>query len=250
MSTPSKFSSIHDAARYVNEELHRRSVLPASRKLLFPTIDDTLEPQLARINNDKLIINTIHKLLKRLDEAEDATVEDLTPKDHTLDIDDNGSFSVKARGTSENKVVKPDSRHAQVSLRRYEVTLEQLRSRLKQKGPDLTWSTQPIPEQQTKKPSVEANGDEATTVLLGSLIHHKAVSAAVLGHMIDFLQSCNGYLYTRCVHDCGCQLPPKIQLDLPDNSRKDAESGLSETVQKLQELLNDWYDIAKLLQDD
>ncbi|SCV00466.1 LAME_0G09890g1_1 [Lachancea meyersii CBS 8951] len=251
MGAPSKFSSIRDAAQYVNEELQRRSLLPASRKLQFQTIDEvTLEPHLARINNDKLIINTFHKLLKRLEELESRDVAIDVPRDSSPLL--KSSIGSRTKPILEKKIAKPWSRQPQVSARRNEVMLEQLRARLKLDGPDLTWSTRPVPEADESQ-SKEATND-SLTVLLKALAMHKSESSAALLQTVEFLHNCNGYLYTRCVHNCECQVPLKVQLrveeDSPDQELHNSEPELRHTLDKLQELMNDWYDIAQLLEKD
>ncbi|SCU87453.1 LAFA_0E06832g1_1 [Lachancea sp. 'fantastica'] len=244
MSATSKFLSVHDAAQYVNDELHRRSLLPASRKLQFQTIDESaLKPHLTRINNDKLTINTIHKLLKRIDELESLTVPVESPEDSfsTLKIPTGN----QAKPAPEKRISKllSQQRHQQVCARRTEVMLEQLRARLKQDGPDLTWSTRPIPEVKDGMP-LDENSD-VVTQQLRSLAGHKATSSAALEQLAGFLHDCNGYLYTKCVHHHECQIPDKIELTSVVEASVDLE--LQTSIGKLQELMNDWYDIAELL---
>ncbi|SCU85750.1 LANO_0C05204g1_1 [Lachancea nothofagi CBS 11611] len=251
MSSPSKFSSIHDAAQYVNDELQRRAILPAPRRLLFHTVDDlTLEPQLTRINNDKLIINTIHKLLKKLDEAENPESRADSPKDLTPTL--NSPPTIRGKLNSDKKVVKSASRQTQVALRRHEVILEQLRAKLKHDGPDLTWFTRPIPRSHGIEQLKSSN--DTTTILLQNLISHKTTTSAALDKIVDFLQSCNGFLYTRCVHDCECQVPSRVDLRFNETNTSlkqlDTDDNLGESLLKLQELLNDWHDIAKLIGND
>ncbi|CEP63319.1 uncharacterized protein LALA0_S07e07426g [Lachancea lanzarotensis] len=245
MGAPSKFSSVHDAAQYVNDELHRRSLLPASRKLQFPSLDEAaLKPHSNRINNDKLTINTVHKLLKRLDALESLNVPVQSLEDTTSML--RIPIENQPRLVAEKKIVKPSlqQRHQQVSARRSEVMLEQLRARLKQEGPDLTWSTRPIPEAVDVTNQKESS--DCITLQLRNLASHKATSSAALKQLIGFLHECNGYLYTRCVHNYECQVPDKIELDLT-TGESSVDPELRGSLDKLQELINDWHDIAELL---
>ncbi|CUS22581.1 LAQU0S06e01288g1_1 [Lachancea quebecensis] len=249
----SRFSSIHDAASYVNEELHRRALLPASQKLRFRSTDDkALQPQLASVNNDKLVINTIHKLLKALDRAELASETDSI---ETPELPSPKPKPAPARiSPYKTKVVKPTSRHTLASLRRYEVTIEQLRDKLRLDGPDLTWQISPLPE-----PSVHVTSDDSSrdqdagtvSVLLRKLIAHRAGSEKVLAAVTEFLQASNSFLYTRCVHNCECSVPPPIAIAPTQENATEQDSAepaeLEEHLSKLQELVDDWHDIAQLL---
>lgn len=249
----SRFPSIHDAASYVNEELHRRALLPASQKLRFRSTDDkALQPQLASVNNDRLLINTIHKLLKALDRAEQ--VPETGPAE-AVELPSPKPKPAPARASPpKTKVVKPTSRHTLASLRRYEVTIEQLRDKLRLDGPDLTWQVSPLPEPSAHVTSNKLTRDQdpdATTALLRKLIAHRDGSEKALAAVTEFLQASNSFLYTRCVHNCECSVPPPVAIAQKQEKAEEpdlvAPIELAECLGKLQELVDDWHDIAQLL---
>lgn len=248
MSSPkSKFSSIHDAAQYVNDELHRHALLPASQKLRFRSTDEAaLVPQLAGVNNDKLVINTIHKLLKTLKEAEQRTIT--VPESPKIRVSPRPTLLDTAKTQPAQSASKRVSKHTQASLRRYEVTVEQLRDRLRLEGPDLTWHTVPLkPDESQEEKSRDEARDEAntTSLLLQELLEHRELASKALQTVLLFVQASNSFLYTRCVHNCECAVPEPVKI--PNITQKENNSELATTLDKLQELVDDWRDIAALL---
>ncbi|SCW00598.1 LAFE_0C07734g1_1 [Lachancea fermentati] len=248
-----KFSRVHDAAGYINSELRRRNLLQGQQKILFRSVDDdALQTQLASINNDKLLINTFHKLLRALDAAESHPSSKSPPSSTPSPPSrrpprEYSSPSVNSR-TAPDRISK-SRRQDLASSRRNEVLIEQLRGKLHRHSEDMTWKVAPIGEVARENGDEDASGileaADHTSTMLQALFKSRDRMACALTGLNDFLQASNAFLYTKYVHGCDCQVPQPVDLS---QSVSTIQTDPSDTIQHLQELVNDWHDIANLLE--
>ncbi|SCV00645.1 LAMI_0G06414g1_1 [Lachancea mirantina] len=255
-----RFSRVHDAAQYVNDQLRARNLVADSQRLCFASVDDTqLGSQLARIQNDKLVINTIHKLLQALADAESA-IEEVSHGESQTPIPAVAAAAAPAAAASvprvARRVSKPRPRQTIAAARRQQLALEQLRARVADPDRDRTWW---CAESSLARPDeTELDADHVTSApsplpqaesrLLRRVLEREHLSELALRNLATFLHDANGFLYTRCVHQCERELPKRIDLASEDT---DGIADVSETTDavtlRLQELVNDWHDIAALL---
>lgn len=284
-----KFDKIAEAAAYINDRLVKKGFIKSNEKLLFnsvnyevlvsndkPNVDDTngvngenprhhsVESDsknempsaglisMSMINNDKLVINTMHKLLKALEKTEERCqlVHKSVPSD-VAPIKESPPAPERIR-TAPYRISKPivtkvpapplpksKDKSQLVQLRRYKIMVEQLRLQLHGKAnkSDVTWSSSSAIMGSANN-EAQTKADNASD-LLRKLIQENSVNNRVMYHLYLFLELVNKYVYSKFVLQIDCDTPERIPLD--------RETTSTTTTQELQELVNDFYEIIDLL---
>ncbi|AMD22894.1 HHR125Cp [Eremothecium sinecaudum] len=266
-----KYERLEDAATFINERLRRAGYLRDIETICVhgapesPLLADTAAGLVteAQIANDKLVINTLNKLLNGIEAlqkqllAQEGRIKQLQrERPRSRDTSPSATKSHSRPSASPTPVPpiaitaqpapalnRPQSRSirkpiidraAQAQLRKYRLFIHHLRSQLRTSSrntrpQDLTWHQVALPDVK-KRPIPPVTTDLSKS--LCSLTKQHAASQAALKDAKTFIEDANRYVYTRFVLDLRPS-PPQS----PHTSRDPA----------LAELFRDWHEIRRIL---
>lgn len=240
-----KFDKINEACDYINERLKRKGFLKKDDFLKIST-DNLNEITLENLSNDRLLINTLNKLLNNLESLELKLIaQNERIKQQDVEILKREAVKVNTKVIEKIKppiVIKPLNkpsskplkqgklviRNLQVQLKKYEVIIEQLRNQLKQRNKnDLTWEINPNISIDVAQEQFTLSTTDISQELNKKIneCKHLKITIRILA---DFMKETNSYLFTRFV-----LMMDKPKPKIPKLMGND----------ELDELVKDWFEI-------
>lgn len=251
-----RFENVEDAVIFINAQLLDKGYVKPDQSIkINGEVDDT-----------KLVINTINKLLKGLNNKN----QQLTDLQQRLKAAENTPKPCIERSPHSPKaklITRPSlssgvaaKRHSDLALRKsFKVRMNKLQSNIDElcsklqserdsRSNDITWQTHHDITGGTEgdvDTHTEENAIESYREQITLLLQRQATQQELQNHLLTFLDNVNRFTYSSAILGI-----PDMKLKEQDPTAFKQLSQGDTTNGKLIELINDWYEIIQLSQSD